>query len=250
MTLVAATSVNVDATLAALRQSMRGIDFAAVKLLTDDRVEPGAGIERIAIPAITSAPAYSHFILRDLIRYVSTQHVMVVQWDGFVTQPSLWRAEFLLFDYVGALWPQFGDGHDVGNGGFSLRSRKLLEACLDPAFKPEHPEDVAIGRTNRRLLEEKHGIRFADARTARRFSRERDGSSEPSLGFHGVFNMIEALGAERFWQTYSSLDERRGIGRDLFLLAKQLRGAGGRHRKRLRLFRDLAGEELRRRLGR
>lgn len=253
VTLIAVTSVNVEATIQALRASMRDVDFGAVKLLTDKSGAQLEGIERVRIAPLTSASAYSHFMLHDLLDHVSTDSALVVQWDGFVTNSDRWEDDFLGWDYIGAPWPQFRDGHDVGNGGFSLRSRKLLVACRDPGFRPSHPEDVAIGRSNRRLLETAHGIRFADAVTARRFSKERDGSPAPSFGFHGVFNMVEALGAERFWQIYASLNERRGISRDLFLLARQLKGADAGGRKRTRLFRDLMGEKigtaLRRRLG-
>jgi hypothetical protein len=253
ITLIAVTSVNVAATISALCASMRQVEFGAVKLLTDKGNDPQGGIERIRIPPLRSAAAYSHFMLHDLLDHVSTDFALVVQWDGFVTHPAMWEHDFLSWDYVGAPWPQFRDGHDVGNGGFSLRSRKLLEACRDPDFEPSHPEDVAIGRGNRRLLEERHGIRFADAPSARRFSKERDRSPLPSFGFHGVFNMVEALGPERFWQIYSSLDERRGISRDLFPLARQIKGADPIGTKRMRLFRDLLGEKigftLRRRLG-
>jgi hypothetical protein len=253
VTLIAVTSVNVQATISAVRASMRQAQFGAVKLLTDKGDAPHAGIERIRIPPLRSATAYSHFMLHDLLEHVSTDFALVVQWDGFVINPAMWQDEFLSWDYIGAPWPQFRDGHDVGNGGFSLRSRRLLEACRDPGFEPSHPEDVAICRGNRRLLEARHGIRFADASSARRFSRERDSSPLPSFGFHGVFNMVEALGPDRFWQLYSSLDERRGISRDLFLLARQIKGADPIGRKRMRLFRDLTGEKigfaLRRRLG-
>jgi hypothetical protein len=244
VTMIAATSVNLAATIAALRASMRQVEFGSVKLLTDKVDAPLNGIDRVRIAPLTSASAYSQFMLHDLLDHVSTEFALVVQWDGFVTHPSLWEDDFFRQDYIGAPWPQFGDGHDVGNGGFSLRSRRLLEACRDPGFKPGHPEDVAIGRDNRRLLEDRHGIRFADTRTARRFSKERAGSALPSFGFHGVFNMVEALGPDRFWQIYSSLDERRGISRDLFQLARQLKGADAFGRKRRRLFRDLLGERI------
>lgn len=254
VSLVAVTSVNVEATIGALRASMREVDFGSIKLLTDMLGAPLDGIERVPIAPIRSASAYSRFILHNLLDHVSTDFVLLIQWDGFVIDRALWEDGFLRYDYIGAPWPQFDDGHDVGNGGFSLRSRKLLEACRDPAFRPSHPEDVAIGRVNRRWLETAHGIRFADAARARRFSKERDLSPSSSFGFHGVFNMVEALGPEEFWRIYASLDERRGISRDLFLLARQLKGADASSRKRIRLFRDLMGDKigsaLRRRLGR
>jgi hypothetical protein len=244
VTLIAVTSVNITATISALRASMRQARFGAIRLLTDKDGAPEGGIERIRIAPLMSAHAYSCFMLHDLLDHVSTDFALVVQWDGFITHSAMWEDGFLSWDYIGAPWPQFRDGHDVGNGGFSLRSRRLLQACRDPDFKALHPEDVAIGRVNRPLLEARHGIRFADATSARRFSKERDSSPLPSFGVHGVFNMVEALGPERFWQIYCSLDERRSISRDLFLLARQIKGADPIGTKRLRLLRDLLGEKI------
>ena len=42
---------------------------------------------------------------------------------------AAWRPEFLDYDYIGAVWPHVLDKYNVGNGGFSLRSKALLEAC-------------------------------------------------------------------------------------------------------------------------
>src|ERR1700687_3454326 len=45
--------------------------------------------------------------------------------------PAAWREEFLGCDYIGAQWFWHDDAMRVGNGGFSLRSRKLLLALQD-----------------------------------------------------------------------------------------------------------------------
>ena len=230
MTLCAATSVNVPATVRALQQSMQQIGFGRCLLLTDAAAPTDdPRIEIVPIPRIASGRAYSDFLLTQLGDFVETSHCLVVQWDGFVIDGRCWDPAFLDCDYIGAPWPQFGDGHEVGNGGFSLRSRKLLEACRDPAFRIVHPEDVAICRVNRDMLEQEHGIRFADRRTAERFAFERGAVAGPTLGFHGVFNMIPLLGAERFWNLYRGLDERSTAFVDYRLLMRQLgvRGGGG-----------------------
>lgn len=239
VTLCAATSVNVTATVAALRASLAHVNFADCILFTDaDVPDDTTGIRVVSIPRLTSAKAYSEFILRDLAHHIVTEHCMIVQWDGFVIDGACWRPEFLAFDYVGAVWPQFEDGSSVGNGGFSLRSRRLLEACHDPSFQVAHPEDVAICRLNRPLLEEHYGIQFAPRVVADRFSFERNRSSSPTFGFHGVFNMIPLLGADRFWDLYRTLDARRGAEVDLGLLIRQLGGSRGSLGRRLRLLSD------------
>lgn len=228
VTLLAVTSVNLDATLAALKASMTEVAFGSVKLLTDSDFGPlPPGLQAITIPPIGSADAYSQFVLRDLVEHVSTPFALLVQWDGHVINARRWRREFLDYDYVGASWPQFADGYDVGNGGFSLRSRALMEACRDPAFRPSHPEDIAIGRENRALLEGR-GLRFAPRELADAFSAERAGDPANSFGYHGVWHMPRLLGPEKFWRIYEGLDERASVRQDFRSLLWQLaRGRGG-----------------------
>ena len=236
VTLCAATSVNVRATLEALFTCLDQIKFAECLLFTDKEIDfRRSDIRAVRIEPLRSSRDYSHFLLRDLADRLNTDHCLIVQWDGFVLNADLWNPRFLDFDYIGAPWPQFADGHDVGNGGFSLRSRRLLEACHDPRFQMGHPEDVAICRTNRTFLEAEHRIRFADRKTAADFSFERAGSGHPAFGFHGIFNMVSAVGADRFWEIYESLDDPRTAFVDYGLLFRQL--SQGRHgtRRRLRL---------------
>ena len=236
VTLCAVTSVNVEATVAALRSCLRQIKFCDALLLTDREVgDLPAEIRKVPIRPIESGRAYSHFMLCQLAEHIESDHCLVVQWDGFVADPAQWDDRFLDYDFIGAPWPQFSDGHDVGNGGFSLRSRKLLEACRSPDFAVSHPEDVAIGRINRNFLEREHGIRFADRGTAARFSFERSRADQPSFGFHGVFNMVEVLGEERFWELYETLDDRTTIFTDYRLLMRQAGSGSNGLRRRTRL---------------
>lgn len=138
-----------------------------------------------------------------------------------------WDPAFLAHDYIGASWPQFSDGHDVGNGGFSLRSRRLLQACQSPRFQQAHPEDVLIGRTHRPWLEAQ-GLRFAPRSLADRFSAERVGDPLRSFGYHGVWHMPRMLGVDRFWEIYRTLNERSTIRHDFAAVLKQVaQGQGG-----------------------
>lgn len=222
VTLCAATSVNVDATVRALLSCTLQVRFADVVLFSDSVPAIAAPEIRIVpISPLQSGADYSNFILAELADHVRTSHCLIVQWDGFVLDARQWDPTFLEYDYVGAPWPQFGDGYDVGNGGFSLRSRRLLEACREPDFSPSHPEDLAIGRHNRALLERNHSIRFAPRSCAQHFSFERGVPSGPTFGFHGVFNMIPAIGRERFWAIYDTLDHRKSAFVDYRQLLSQ-----------------------------
>ena len=222
VTLVAVTSVNLSATLAALQATMSEVEFGAAKLLTDgDLSRLPKELEAVAIPRMKTAEAYSQFVLHNLVEYVSTSHALLVQWDGYVINARRWRSEFLEYDYIGASWPQFSDGHDVGNGGFSLRSRRLLEACRSPAFTRSYPEDVAIGRLNRTWLEAQ-GLRFAPRDLADAFSAERASSLDKAFGFHGAWHMPQVLGADRFWTMYQELENRTSVYHDASLIMSHL----------------------------
>lgn len=225
VTLCAVTSVNVGATIRALQHSLNKMDFHSCILLTDaPQPVVDKRIEVRSIARIRSSEEYSRFILKDLARHISTSHCLVAQWDGFVLKPDAWNPGFLEYDYVGARWPQFADGRDVGNGGFSLRSRRLLDACRSRSFHISHPEDLAIGRRNRAILEQEFGIRFASAAEADAFSAERLGDPRQSFGFHGVFNLIPALGRRYFWEHIRSLDHAASLKRDAVPIAKQILG--------------------------
>lgn len=228
VTLCAATSVNIKATLNALEASLAQIEFAACKLFTDASIKPRhPGIIVVPIPRLGSSAAYSDFLLTQMVDHLETSHCLVTQWDGHVIDAGRWCPEFLDYDYIGARWPQFDDGHDVGNGGFSLRSRRLMEACREPEFEISHPEDIAIGRINRGWLESR-GMRFAPQGLADLFAAERGGDLEASFGYHGVWNMPRAIGVKAFWSVYRDLDDRGTVKRDFASILKNVRhGQGG-----------------------
>lgn len=199
VTLCAADSRYVPLTMLALQGSAMACRFGDAVLFTDaPQAAPGdaagAGLFRVQpIPPLASRDAYSAFMLRGLAGEIATSHALVVQWDGWVTDPVAWDPAFLEWDYIGALWPgagAAGEGGEVGNGGFSLRSRRLLDVLAGPRFMPEPgvAEDVLVCRTWRGMLEREHGIRFAPADVAARFSYERVPPSGPTFGFHGLFN--------------------------------------------------------------
>lgn len=249
VTLIAATSINVEATLLAIEACQERVRFAACKLLTHQppaRTVPG--LEVVITPRLTTSEQYSRFMLEGLVEHVDTSHCLIVQWDGHVVDPSRWNPQFLEHDYVGASWPQFGDGHDVGNGGFSLRSRRLLEACRGPQFTASHPEDVAIGRLNRPWLEAQ-GLRFASRELADCFSAERASSLETAFGFHGVWHMPHLIGAERFWEIYRGLEDRHSVYHDSAAIMLQLAGTPRGLRRCLQMGWDGLWQAVRQRTG-
>jgi hypothetical protein len=231
VTLCAVSSVNIAATVTAVEACRAQIAFGACKLLTDAAVHlPHAEIEHVPIAPLRSSRAYSDFLLTRLVDHVETPFCLVVQWDGHVVNAVRWRDAFLDHDYIGASWPQFSDGRDVGNGGFSLRSRRLMEACRAPDFVQSHPEDVAICRVNRPLLEAQ-GFRFAPRGLADAFSAERAGDPTGAFGYHGAWLMPRVLGADRFWRLYETLDETGSVAHDRWpIIGQVLQGPDGLRR--------------------
>src|SRR5450631_1420841 len=146
----------------ALVHSMRDIHFGDVVLFThgDVGTPPSPEIRVVDVGAISSMAQYSEFMLRGLSPLIHTSHALVTQWDGFAVNASAWQDEFLQYDYIGAPWPHMPRAEAVGNGGFSLRSARLLRALLDSDIIISHPEDLCICRTNRTRLEQQHQIRF------------------------------------------------------------------------------------------
>lgn len=200
VTLMAIDCVDVKRAQKALDISSQQIDFANIKLLTS---LPTKDPRKIKIPHINSLESFSEFCVKYLHKYVDTDYVLLVQYDGFVLNPDSWEDEFLKYDYIGAPWlvadwsvrdfdfPESLRGtRVVGNGGFSLRSKKFLNVSARlaeaGALKKYHPEDVVLCVLDRDKVE-KAGIEFAPPDPASRFSIEGDDSIyKKQFGFHGL----------------------------------------------------------------
>lgn len=215
VTLVCASSVRIQASLMSLRYCMRQMEFESVKLITHDPTvfsEDDITVEPCRW--LTSTEAYSHFMIYDLHRHIQTKYCLVVQHDGFIINADAWDDDFYNYDYIGAPWPLL-DGHfldpyggvrRVGNGGFSFRSKKLLEVSAKeyvPFVGTTHgdffkhhrdgycAEDVVICIHNAPLYE-RHGCKFAPYEVACKFSRECTVDMDlqrNTFGTHGPMNI-------------------------------------------------------------
>lgn len=182
--------------LRALEQSRRGLRFERTLLLTDALpagVHAPAGVDIVGIARLASRDDYSRFVLKSLLPHIGTPYVLLIQWDGYVVNPSAFDPSFLDCDYLGAKWFWYDDGMRVGNGGFSLRSRKLLGALQDPRVILRDAEDTTICRTFRALLEADYGIRFGSEVLVDRFAFEAAYPSGMPFGFHGLYNFCRVM---------------------------------------------------------
>lgn len=147
-------------------------------------------VNYIKIEPIKSNNQYSQIILQNLPPIIKDSHVLVFQWDGFPVNINSWLPNFLDYDYIGAPCDEVGW---VGNGGFSLRSRKLLEKiselkiAIDLENPFDQPEDVILCRHKKTLLEE-HGVLFAPRELATKFSHEAGPVNKKAFGFHRADN--------------------------------------------------------------
>ena len=202
VSLACVTSVNLDRAVKAINFSKRNIDFGEVLLLTDREII-SEGIKTTKIDPVDYI-GYSKFIVYELHKHISKDHVILIQDDGFISNPEKWKDLFLDYDYIGAPFPvpreddnisyrdPFGNLIRVGNGGFSLRTKKLLQlpSLLNLEWKSYfgfYNEDGFFSVHNRHILEA-NGCLFAPIEIASRFSHEyKTAETEGILpfGFHG-----------------------------------------------------------------
>lgn len=202
--------------------------FGSIKLVTSkdyiekyssELLEDGIVCEEM-IPPITNIDEYSHYILYNLTNHVETDFVLLTQDHAFVVNPDAWTDEFLQYDYIGAPWPvkddafitPFGEHIRCGNGGFSLRSKKLLDLPnkVDIPFyvadksdfykmfgsKNTH-EDGNICVHNRHIFME-NGCKFPSVELAAKFSYETslpENSGIIPFGFH--YNLSPGIAIEK-----------------------------------------------------
>ena len=189
ITIICIDGVDPNHGLKALKYSMKHITFA--KSIIISHIEPDNVPDNIVFEQIEplTHDSYSPFVLSNLSSYVDTDYCLLINDDGFVINPELWDEKFLEYDYIGAPWKDYGQLNRVGNGGFSLRSKKLIDFCKHIVPLDGEHEDGAICLRHKHALEE-HGCKFAPVDVAMKFSLESripecDFDLNNSFGFHG-----------------------------------------------------------------
>lgn len=186
ITLVALTSVRIEATIKSLIYSSKDINFGKIKLLSD--VEPIELPDKIIYEKTqksSNIDEWNYNIIYNLPNHIDTEYALLIHDNGFVVNSKSWKDEFFDYDYIGAPWPLpndnfsyrdiFGNIIRVGNS-VSLRSKKLLDIPnkLSLEWKQFHGftnEDGFICVNYRhKYLEE--GCKFADIEIAKYFSHE------------------------------------------------------------------------------
>lgn len=190
ITLVAIDTFFYGEAISSLRKSLNKVQPAKTLFLTDIKAyNPNLPFEIIKIEKLDGKKGYSKFCIKELDKYFDTDFVLVTQHDSWVLDDNAWDDRFYDYDYIGASWIE-SDGYNVGNGGFSLRSKKLQHILATDGFiQSNHSaEDVTICRIYRPYLEEKYGIKFAPEEIADKFSYELREPVQSTFGFHSNFH--------------------------------------------------------------
>lgn len=121
VTLVLVDCLEVDRSIKVVEHCKRMCDFGAVKFLTSLDTDYEHAVQVVPLKSLI---AYSIFCLTRLHEYFDTDFVLVIQRDGFILNPNSWRDEWYGYDFIGGLFMQLDR---VGSGGFSLRSKRIMQ---------------------------------------------------------------------------------------------------------------------------
>lgn len=162
--------------------------------------------------------SYTIFCLKELHKFIETDHVMTIQYDGFPTKGKYWNDDYLKYDCIGPLvatmnpavsnwFSQIDDPRAktdgvinrwlVGGGGFCIKSKKFLNAFANKEFLEYVPlkdggcwycEDLSYAWYYKEKLENDYDIKFAPIDLAMNFAMEIATGYGYSMGFHGWTN--------------------------------------------------------------
>lgn len=216
--LVLITSVSHELAEFSLNKSLSTIKFDDVLVFCDKKLNLTHPYRHVQMPSTMTRTDCSVFSLKHMYQYIETDHIIMSQPDGMAVNLQYWEDEFLEYDYVGppyninekytneGLVEHFGlseykdlNKWVVGNGGISVRSKKLFKALQDDRI-PEYVlnkktgqrfygEDLQVTLVYREFLEKEHGIKFAPIDVAIRFGTERLVDNGMTFGFHGWQNI-------------------------------------------------------------
>jgi hypothetical protein len=174
-------------------------NFGDVLIYTDKMEEFIApelsGIRLSPVPDFPNKKEAGQFYYQYACAGIHTDFALMLEWDAGIYDPSKWKPEFFDYDYIGAPWtvrPQERDCLDVGNGGFTLMSKRLGQ------YLAEHPKqhpvctDWDLCRNQRKGLEAA-GFKWPGRTLATHFSWELGERNPENFGFHGAFRWIDML---------------------------------------------------------
>jgi hypothetical protein len=211
VTLVIAETRAHDLARRTINDLVSRVEFGGVLIYSDDcwRIDaPGANYVKVADwPDKVSSGL---FYYTEAATRIKTSHALLMEWDAGLNDPAMWDDRFLDYDYIGAPWPSLAHARahgsmNVGNGGFMLQSKRLIDFVYRNRDRFPVTTDMHISCHFRPAIEAEGNFKWAPADVAGRFAFEGwDGipklTTRPkSFGYHGLFH----------WKFMLSPDELR-----------------------------------------
>lgn len=186
--LVVMDGVNGNRLIKAVTSTLRGLKFRRVLLWAPDFPDELRPVVDEYRYFRSDYEGWNRFMVKELWKFIPDGFCLFIHHDGYVLNPKAWRKEFMDFDYIGAPW-WYHDGINVGNGGFSFRSKKFLEVSNEFEWDRYHPEDHRLIREHGHIMQAK-GIKFAPEIMASKFALEANRMWgkvwNGQFGFHNV----------------------------------------------------------------
>lgn len=196
VTLVCVDCADADRAIKAMNRCLKEVPFKSVKLLTSIKTDYK---HAVTIPPIRSIDEYSKFCIQELYKYIDTEYCLVVQYDGWIVDDTKWDDTWFGYDYIGG-FSRHWDGSNgrfsfAGNGGFSFRSKRLLEACAKVITVGGNGEDWLIAgneesQNGQRPRLESLGMRFSNTDVQKKFSIDY-GTYDGQFGHHKSISVSE-----------------------------------------------------------
>lgn len=199
MTLVALETRRHELAAIALREFLDRCVPEKVLILSNvgEDVWKCPGCEYVHIEDAPSKFDWEMQLWYEVPKHVRTPHMMLLEWDAGLVNPTMWNPEWLMCDYVGAVWPWQPDDLCVGNGGLSLRSLRLISYLAEHRDEfPCLPNSDGLLCLNYRHELERRGFTWTTKRQAEDFAVER-GTHSRTFGYHGIFNWPRFLTIEQ-----------------------------------------------------
>lgn len=136
------------------------------------------------------SPTQNECCMYEMPQYITCDHALGIQWDGFIVNPDSWTDEFLEYDYIAPPWPLtniVNADWRVGSGGFCLFSKRMAQLWGKLDDPHPAPNDWQTGAIKRASFE-KRGMKYAPLELAMRFGEEIPLDDQPRVekpfGFH------------------------------------------------------------------
>ncbi|MEO7762152.1 MAG: hypothetical protein ABIS68_09615, partial [Casimicrobiaceae bacterium] len=212
--------------LAAIEQSMLRCRFAEVVWFTDQAPVIDE-LRVVPIEPLTTAAQRFRFVAQRVAEHVATSHVLLIQWDAFVVNPSAWRDDFLDYDYIA---PRASSAARLPSGdeGIALMSTRILRALALTVGAGDDTIGIkrAVDQAARHDARTTTPLRIAPRSMRNRFAFGEDPPVGQPFGFQGVYNMWMYLRAADLGALLQMATPDVLASPSLFSLAANLRDLG------------------------